>query len=665
LVEVGRALYVTRLLTLTGAGGSGKTRLALEVARDLVGAYPDGVWLVELASLSEGALLPQVVAAVLEVHEQPDHSLTDTLIDALRNKKVLLVLDNCEHLIDAAARLTETLLDACPGLQVLVTSREALRVDGESVWQVDPLSVPGQRDRPTVEELEGYESAQLFVERALFVERVLYGSSGFALTPGNASAVAEICRRLEGIPLAIELAAAWAGTLSVEQISERLKVSLGLLKGGRTLTRRQQTLRGAMDWSYDLLTEPEQRLFERLSVFAGGWTLEAAEVVGASDDVEEEEVLELLWRLVNKSLVVAEARTAGTARYRMLEPIRQYAREKLETSGEADEVKDRHAAFFLALAEEAEPELAGAQQTLWVERLEGEVGVNLSSVTTADLDADNLADLAVADEGYDDLNFERYPDDVWVLLNASPPPDTMAPQVQAMSPANLTTGVSLTANAEVTFSEVMDPNTLTTGTFTLTKQGSPSPVAARVSYDAANKKAILDPDSDLEANTSYTAIIKGGSNGAKDLAGNALAQDYSWSFTTASPRDTTAPKVDTVSPANAATGVVRSTNLTATFSEKMDPASITKATFKLYKCTSTTSTNCTKQVTSVTVSLGTDGLRATLNPYGTSSTLLASKTRYMAVVTAGTKDVAGNALDQDPSAVGNQQQVWYFTTGRT
>jgi len=207
----------------------------------------------------------------------------------------------------------------------------------------------------------------------LFVERALYGSSGFALGSDNASALAEVCRRLEGIPLAIELAAAWVGTLTVEQISDRLKASLGFLRGGgTTVTRRQQTLRGAMDWSYDLLSEPEQVLFGRLSVFAGGWTLEAAEAVGAGGDVEGVDVLELLWRLVNKSLVVAEAGTEGTARYRMLEPIRQYAREKLEESGKAYEVKARHAAFFLALTEEAEPELAGPQQRLWVERLEVE-----------------------------------------------------------------------------------------------------------------------------------------------------------------------------------------------------------------------------------------------------------------------------------------------------
>jgi predicted ATPase/DNA-binding SARP family transcriptional activator/DNA-binding CsgD family transcriptional regulator len=372
MVEVKRTLAMTGLLTLVGTGGCGKTRLALEVARDLVAAYPDGVWLVELAPLSEGALVPQVVAEAVGVGEQPGRSLSESLLDSLRDKEMLLVLDNCEHLIDAAAGLAQTLIESCLGLRVLATSREALSVDGEALWQVGPLSVPRQQEQPTVEDLAAYESVRLFVERALFVERTLYGSSGFTLGPNNASAVAEVCRHLEGIPLAIELAAAWIGTLTVEQISERLKDSLGLLKGGRTLTRRQRTLRGAMDWSYDLLSEPEQIIFGRLSVFAGGWTLEAAEAVGAGDNVEEEELLELLWRLVNKSLVVAEARKEGTARYRMLEPIRQYAWEKLGASGKADEVQGRHAAFLLTLAEEAEPELAGPQQRLWVQRLEWE-----------------------------------------------------------------------------------------------------------------------------------------------------------------------------------------------------------------------------------------------------------------------------------------------------
>jgi predicted ATPase/DNA-binding SARP family transcriptional activator len=303
ILEIKRELAMTRLLTLTGAGGSGKSRLALEVAKELVGSYPDGKWLVELAGLSEGALVPQALAATLGVQEEPDRSLTNTLIDFLREKKVLLILDNCEHLIDAAVRLSSTFLDSCPHLTMMATSREPLSVASEIERAVPALSVPNMTRQITVEELEGYESVRLFAERALFVERTLYGSSGFALASDNTRAVAEICSRLEGIPLAIELAAAWVGTLSVEQISERLKDSLRILKSGsRTITPRQRTLRGAMDWSYDLLGEPEQILFRRLSVFAGGWNLEASEAVGAGDSVEEADVLDLLWGLVNKSL---------------------------------------------------------------------------------------------------------------------------------------------------------------------------------------------------------------------------------------------------------------------------------------------------------------------------------------------------------------------------
>ena len=363
--EAKRALAMTRLLTLTGVGGSGKTRLALEVARDLMGAYPDGVWLVELAGLSEGGLVPQEVAAALGVAEQPGRPITDALVGALHDKRLLLVVDNCEHLIDAAARLLDALLDSCPGLRVLATSREPLELAGEVKRLVPPLSAPDPGRPPTVGELEGYGSVRLFVERGR------NKASGFALTPENAGAIAELCRRLEGIPLAIELAAARVGVLSVEQISEGLKDPLRFLRAGnRTATPRQRTLRGALDWSHDLLGGPERELFRRLSVFVGGFSLEAAEAVG-SGGAAEEDVLALLPMLVDKSLVTAQAE--GTARYGMLEPVRQYAREKLEASEEADAARHRHAAFFLALAQEAEPELkGGVRQQAWLERLEAD-----------------------------------------------------------------------------------------------------------------------------------------------------------------------------------------------------------------------------------------------------------------------------------------------------
>jgi len=367
MLEVKRALAMTRLLTLTGSGGSGKTRLALEVARDLVGTYPDGVWVVELAPLSEGTLVPQVAAEALGVQEQPDSPLLESLLDDLGAKETLLILDNCEHLIDPAARLTDTLLDSCPRLRVLATSREPLGVTGELGWLVPSLAVPDAQQFLTIEELKGFESARLFADRAS------NRHAGFELTSENATAVAQVCAKLDGIPLAIELAAATIGMLSAEQISERLGHSLKLLTGGdRTADHRHQTLRAALDWSYELLSEPEQVLFRRVGAFAGGFTLEAAESVGAGGGIEEEDILDLLSKLVEKSLVVAEEDWETGARHRLLEPVRQYAREKLRVSWEAEAVRRRHNEFFLALAEEAELELSGPRQAEWLDRLETE-----------------------------------------------------------------------------------------------------------------------------------------------------------------------------------------------------------------------------------------------------------------------------------------------------
>jgi predicted ATPase/DNA-binding CsgD family transcriptional regulator len=367
ILEIKRELTTTRMLTLTGAGGSGKTRLALEVARDLAGSYPDGAWLVELAPLSEGELVPQAVAGALGIPERPGEPFIDTIEDILGEKSLLLIVDNCEHLVEEAAHLADSLLDSCVRLQILATSREALDVPGELRWPVPPLSEPDPQRPATVGELERYESVRLFVERS---EK---RDPAFSLSQQNAGAVAGICRHLDGIPLAIELAAARVATLSLEEISERLEGSLELLtRGGRTAVQRQRTLRGALDWSHDLLLEVEKVLFGRLSVFAGGWTLEAAEAVGFGDGIEKDNVLELLSGLVDKSLVVAVTTRDGTIRYRMLEPIRQYALEKLKDSGEAETTWRRHAAFFVALAEEAEPGLEGAQQLWWLDRLERE-----------------------------------------------------------------------------------------------------------------------------------------------------------------------------------------------------------------------------------------------------------------------------------------------------
>ena len=367
MAEVKRALASTRLLTLTGTGGSGKTRLALEVAPDLVEAYSDGVWLVELAPISEQELVPKVLAEVLEVPERPAESLADTLAEVLQSRKLLLVLDNCEHLLEATARLVDSLLDSCPFLRILATSREALGVEGELRRPVPPLSVPEPQGSVSLEELEAYESARLFVERAN--ER----DPSFSLNPHNALAVAEICRMLEGIPLALELAAARVGTLSVEQISERLEASLELLtRGGRTAMPRHRTLKGALDWSHELLSDPERKVFRKLSTFAGGWALEASEAVASGEGLAESEVLDLLSGLVEKSLVEAKGSDEAGTRYRLLEPVRQYALEKLEESGEVEAAKRAHAQYFLALSEEAEPELLGPRETQWYERLEEE-----------------------------------------------------------------------------------------------------------------------------------------------------------------------------------------------------------------------------------------------------------------------------------------------------
>ena len=366
MVEVKRTLAMTRLLTLTGPGGSGKTRLALEVARDLASSYPDGVRLVKLAPLYEPGLVAQAVAGALEVSERPGQGLADTLVEDLRDKRLLLVMDNCEHLVEASARLIDDILDSCPRLRVLATSREPLGVSGEVNWVVPSLSLPDNGES-TIESRMRYEAVRLFVDRARL------RLPDFELTRENAGAVVRVCRKLDGIPLAIELATARMGALAVEQVAQRLEVSLDVLKGAsRSAAPRQQTLRATVDWSHRLLSETERTLLRRLSVFAGGWTLEAAEAACSGEGIEQDDVLDLLGALVDKSLVVARTGTDGAMRYWMLEIIRQYAREKLAESKEAGETLERHAAFFLALAEEAEPELAGTQQGLWVDRLERE-----------------------------------------------------------------------------------------------------------------------------------------------------------------------------------------------------------------------------------------------------------------------------------------------------
>jgi predicted ATPase/DNA-binding SARP family transcriptional activator len=313
LVEVKRALAMTGLLTLTGAGGSGKTRLALEVARDLVGAYPDGVWLVELAPLSERKLVPQAVAGVLGVREQPGQPLTDTLVEALRTKTMLLVLDSCEHLVETAARLVALLLDSCPRLRIMATGREALRLRGEVVWPVPLLSVPEAGRPPTVGELERYESVRLFVERAH------QRNPAFTLRSENAQAVAQICARLDGLPLAIELAAARIKLLPPHALLARLGNRLKVLTGGsRDFSERQKTLTSTIEWSYKLLDEGEKALFARLSVFSGGRTLEAVEAVCDAKGDLPIDVLEGVSSLLEKNLIGQEEGPEGEPRFVIL-----------------------------------------------------------------------------------------------------------------------------------------------------------------------------------------------------------------------------------------------------------------------------------------------------------------------------------------------------------
>jgi predicted ATPase/DNA-binding CsgD family transcriptional regulator len=321
---------------------------------------------VELASLSQRELVPKAVASVLKIREQPDRSLVDTLVGHLREKYLLLMLDNCEHLVEPCAHLVLSLLHSCRRLRVLATSREPLEVEGEAVWRVSSLSVPDTDRLPSASVLTRYDAVRLFLDRARL--RV----PDFELTPENGRAVAQVCGKLEGIPLALELATARVGPLAVEEVAQRLEDSLSLLTvGPRTAPPRQRTMRATLEWSHGLLSEPERKLFRRLSALAGGWTLEAAEVVG-SDGPGGANVLDLLSRLVDKSLVVAEATEGDRVRYRMLEPIRQYARKKLEEDEQSAATLRRHANLFLALAEEAEPELKGPRQQDWLERLEVE-----------------------------------------------------------------------------------------------------------------------------------------------------------------------------------------------------------------------------------------------------------------------------------------------------
>ena len=363
--EMKQAILDHRLVTLTGVGGTGKTRLSLQVAADLLDQFPDGVWFVELASITNPDLLPQTILAAFGVVDQPGLTPLQLLLDYLLEKRLLIILDNCEHLIAASAILTDKLLNHAHSLKILATSREALGVKGEMSWHVPSLSLPDIKHLPPIEGLSQYEAVSLFIDRAILAQ------PHFVVTKENASAIAQICSRLDGIPLAIELAAARVKALSADQIAKRLDNRFRLLTGGsRTALERHQTLRAAIDWSYNLLSADEKVLFSRLSVFTGGWTLEAAEAV-CSQEEDLFDVLDLLSQLVEKSLV--NARDSGKdTRYSMLETTRQYAREKLFDSDEGETLHDRHADYFLSLAEEADKEIHGPRQLEWINATETE-----------------------------------------------------------------------------------------------------------------------------------------------------------------------------------------------------------------------------------------------------------------------------------------------------
>ena len=365
--EIASLLATTRLLTLTGAGGSGKTRLGLEVAGRLTEDFRDGVWLADLARLADPNLVPQAIAAALGVRDEGLRPLLDQLSDYCEPREMLLLLDNCEHLIDACAAVAHRLLSAAPDLKILATSREPLGIGGELTFVVPTLAVPNPGTLPPLDALMRFGAIRLFTERAWIAR------PNFTLSEVNGAAVAEICRRLDGMPLAIELAASRVRLLPVEEIRTRLADRFELLTGGsRIALPRHQTLRATIEWSYALLTEPERGLLRRLAVFAGGWTLRAAEVVcDVRDDAAQPHVLDLMARLVDKSLVVPEWR-GRTGRYGMLETLRQFALEQLEQCGEAADVRQRHAAYFVALAEEAEDALMGAEQRAWQARLDDE-----------------------------------------------------------------------------------------------------------------------------------------------------------------------------------------------------------------------------------------------------------------------------------------------------
>ncbi|MBK8551580.1 MAG: tetratricopeptide repeat protein [Ignavibacteria bacterium] len=368
--QVKDLLKQTHLLTLTGSGGVGKTRLAMQIAADVIDDFDHGVWIAELSPVFEPEILPNVIMKVLGLMEEPNRNTGDTLCDYLKDKKLLIILDNCEQLVDHCAALAEKLLRNSPGLKIIATSREALRCAGEQTHNVLSLNVPVPGVENSIEKLAQFEAVRLFIETAMAVD------SEFRINKNNAPAIAAICYQLDGIPLAIELAAARIKILSAEKIHERLGDRFNLLTGGkRTALPRQKTLKALVDWSYDLLTEEEKILWRRLSVFSGGWTMEAAEEVCSDQNFKKEGMLELLNQLTSKSIIIYERENE---RYRILETLKQYGKDKLKEAKETEEILSKHLNYFMGLAEAAEQKLYGKDAQVWIEKLESD-HVNLQS----------------------------------------------------------------------------------------------------------------------------------------------------------------------------------------------------------------------------------------------------------------------------------------------
>jgi predicted ATPase/class 3 adenylate cyclase len=363
LADVRRLLQTTRLLTLLGMGGLGKSRLSLQIAADVLDAYPDGAWLVELAPITDAERVLHAVAAVLGIKEDAGRPMQEAVLKHVHARRLLIILDNCEHLIAACAECAKALLQFAPDVTILATSREPLRISGETTLQIPPLAGPPDA-HPAASALHEHDATRLFIERAAAAQ------PGFQASERNAAAIADICRRLDGLPLAIELAAARVRVMPVERIAERLGDRFRLLVSGeRAALPRQQTLRAVVDWSYELLDVPERAIFRRLSVFAGGFTLEAAEAIVADALVGEGDVMDLVSRLVDKSLV---ERDAEGDRYRLLETVREYANERLAQSDDERAVRARHLAYYVAFAEHAGDGLIGSDQGTWLARLDAE-----------------------------------------------------------------------------------------------------------------------------------------------------------------------------------------------------------------------------------------------------------------------------------------------------